>query len=243
MRSRVFYSAMSGRPLSTILHLATQNIRQRYFATYVNDSWKISPKLTLNLGLRWDLSTPTKERDNNWSFINPYLANPSAGNRLGSLVFAGDVAASSNPAAAFRKPYPESIYYKAFAPRVGFAYAFSQKTVVRGGYGIFYQPLSYPGWNSGVSGGRDGFNTSILLSSTDGGITPATLFTQGFTGAQYQKPPFFDLGFDNGKYPGPTASSTTDIFPIASNGILRSNTSSPKISTLLRRMWLTRERT
>src|SRR5581483_1274900 len=126
--------------------------------------------------------------------------NPGAGGRPGSLVFAGNTA-SGNPA-SFGKPYPESIYYKAFAPRFGVAYALNPKTVIRGGYGIFYQPLSYPGWNSGVSGGRDGFNTNVQLSSSDGGITPATLFNQGFTNAKYQQPPFYDLSFDNGKYPG-----------------------------------------
>ena len=181
--------------------LATQYIRQKYIASHVNDSWKVRPKLTLNLGIRWDISTPTREKYDNWSFVDPYLANPGAGGRLGALVFAGNVAGSGN-AASFGKPYPESIYYKAFAPRFGFAYALNSKTVVRGGYGIFYQPLSYPGWNSGVSGGRDGFNTSVVLSSTDGGITPATLFSKGFSGAQYQAPPFFNLSFDNGKAPG-----------------------------------------
>jgi hypothetical protein len=180
--------------------LATQYIRQKYIASHVNDSWKATSKLTLNLGLRWDISTPTREKYDHWSFINPTLANPAAGGRPGALVFAGDVAGSN--AASFGKPYPESIYYKAFAPRIGFAYAVGQKTVVRGGYGVFYQPLSYPGWNSGVSGGRDGFNTSVVLSSTDGGITPATLISKGFSGAQYTAPPFFDLSFDNGKYPG-----------------------------------------
>lgn len=181
--------------------LATQYIRQKYIASHVNDSWKATPKLTLNFGVRWDISTPTREKYNNWSFIDPYLENPGAGGRPGSLVFAGNIAGAGDPA-SFGRPYPESIYYKAFAPRFGFAYAVNPKTVVRGGYGIFYQPLSYPGWNSGVSGGRDGFNTSVVLSSTDGGITPATLFSKGFTGAQYQAPPFFDLSFDNGKYPG-----------------------------------------
>ncbi len=55
MGSRVFYSAMSGRASLYNPTLATQYIRQKYFASYVNDSWKISPKLTLNLGLRWDI--------------------------------------------------------------------------------------------------------------------------------------------------------------------------------------------
>lgn len=181
--------------------LATQYIRQKYIAAYINDSWKVTPKLTLNLGARWDISTPTREKYNNWSFIDPSLPNPGAGNLPGSLVFAGNVAGAGNPA-SFGKPYPETTNLTEVAPRVGFAYALTPNTVLRGGYGIFFQPLSYPGWNSGVSGGRDGFNTSVVLNSTNGGITPATMFDKGFQGAQYQAPPFYNLTFDNGKYPG-----------------------------------------
>lgn len=181
--------------------LEIQYIRQKYYAAYVNDSWKVLPSLTLNLGIRWDISTPTREKYDNFSFINPYLANPAAGNLPGALVFAGNVAGNGNPA-NFGKPYPETTDLKEFAPRVGFAYAANPKTVIRGGYGIFFQPLSYPGWNSGVSGGRDGFNTTVVLNSTDGGITPATMFDKGFEGTQYQRPPFFSTTFDNGKYPG-----------------------------------------
>ena len=181
--------------------LATQYIRQKYYSTHINDSWKVTSKLTINLGVRWDISTPTRDKYNNFSFVDLGRANPGAGGRPGSLVFAGDTAGSGNPA-SFGKPYPETTNMHNFAPRFGFAYAVNPKTVVRGGYGIFYQPLSYPGWNSGVSGGRDGFNTSVILSPRDGGITAATLFNQGFEGAQYQAPPFFDLSYDNGKYPG-----------------------------------------
>jgi hypothetical protein len=178
-----------------------QYIRQKYYASYVNDSWKIHPKLTLNLGVRWDISNPSREKYNHFSFIDPTLANPGAGGLPGSLVFAGNVAGSGNPA-SFGSPYPETTDFHNIAPRFGFSYALNSNTVVRGGYGIFYQPLTYPGWNSGVSGGRDGFNTNVILSPSNGGITPATLFSQGFSNAQYQAPPYFNLAFDNGKYPG-----------------------------------------
>ncbi len=181
--------------------LETQYIRQKYYAMHANDSWKATSKLTLNFGVRWDISTPTREKYNNFAFIDPYLANPGAGGLPGSLVFAGNVAGNGNPA-SFGKPYPETTDLHNFAPRFGWAYSLNSKTVVRGGYGIFYQPLSYPGWNSGLSGGRDGFNTNVVLSPSNGGITPGTLFNQGFTDAQYQAPPFYDLSFDNGKYPG-----------------------------------------
>jgi hypothetical protein len=181
--------------------LADQHIRQKYGTAHINDNWRVTSKLTLNLGLRWDLSTPTYEKYDRWSFIDPYGPNPGAGNRPGRLVFASDVAGANNPA-SFGKRYPESIWMRAFAPRVGFAYALNQNTVVRGGYGVFFQPLTYPGWNSGVSGGRDGFNSNVVFNSTDGGITPAILLQEGFAGKQYDQPPFFDETFDNGKIPG-----------------------------------------
>ena len=199
-----FASFLLGYVDSASLYVPTlevQYIRQKYYASHINDSWKVTPKLTINLGLRWDISTPTRDKYNNFSFVDLGLANPGAANLPGSLVFAGHVAGSGNPA-SFGKPYPETTDLHNFAPRFGVAYAMNSKTVVRGGYGVFFQPLSYPGWNSGVSGGRDGFNTNVILSPSDGGITPGTLFSKGFTGAQYQPPPFFDLSFDNGKYPG-----------------------------------------
>src|SRR5262249_34928803 len=107
-------------------------IRQKYVAGFFNDTWKLTPKLTVSLGLRWDLSTPTREKYDRMSFIDPYGPNPGAGNRPGRLVFAGETAGRGNPA-SFGQPYPEPIYKKAFAPRVGIAYSLNSKTVVRAG--------------------------------------------------------------------------------------------------------------
>ena len=84
-------------PASTCPRWQLQYIRQKYYASYVNDSWKVTPKLTLNLGVRWDISTPTRDKYNNWSFVDPYLANPGADGQPGALVFAGHVAGTSNP--------------------------------------------------------------------------------------------------------------------------------------------------
>ena len=183
----------------SILTLPSQYIRQKYLAMYASDTYKINPKLTFNYGVRWDISAPTREKYNHMSLIDPNLANPDAGGLPGALVFAGGTAGG----ASLGRAYPESIWYKGVAPRIGFAYSLTPKTVIRTGYGIFYQLLMYPGWNSGVSGGRDGFNSTVQFSSQNGGITPEGLLTDGFNGKNLgQLPPFYSLGFDNGKSPG-----------------------------------------
>lgn len=85
---------------------------------------------------------------------------------------------------------------------MGLAYAITPKTVVRAGYGIFYQLQSYAGWTGGIYPGTDGFNNSVLFSSTNGGLTPAINLSQGFTGQTISQPPFFDTTYDNGRFPG-----------------------------------------
>jgi hypothetical protein len=183
----------------TFYTLPNDYIRQKYLAIYASDTYKVRPKLTLNYGLRWDVSSPTREKYNHFSFINPKVPNPDAGNLPGSLQFAGNYAGSASLGA----PYPESIWYKGVAPRVGFAYSVTPKTVVRAGYGIFYQLLEYPGWTSGVSPGRDGFNSTDTFPASNGGLTPEGLLQDGFTGKNLgELPPFYTSGYDNGKYPG-----------------------------------------
>lgn len=180
--------------------LTNQYVRQKYLGLFISDTWKLTPKLTLNYGVRWDVSTPSRDKYNNVSFIDPGRPNPDAGDLAGSLVFAGTKA---GPDASLGRAYPEGIWYNAFAPRVGFAYALTPKTVLRAGYGIFYNIISYPSWNGGITSGTDGFNSSIFFSSTNGGISPALLLQDGFTKETLPPPPpFFTSAYDNGKVPG-----------------------------------------
>ncbi|MFN7999182.1 MAG: carboxypeptidase regulatory-like domain-containing protein [Bryobacteraceae bacterium] len=180
----------------TLRSQGSQYGRQPYLAFYAGDSWKYTSKLTLTFGVRWDLAYPVHEKHDVLSFFDPYGANAAAGGRLGRLAFAGDRWGD----ASYGKPYPESIDYKAFAPRVGFAYAVNPKTVVRGGYGIFYSQIYYTGWGAGIGGGASGFNSNPTFSSTDGGITPAFLLQNGFPAiAPGQIPPFVDSTFNTGQ--------------------------------------------
>jgi Carboxypeptidase regulatory-like domain len=100
------------------------NVHWPYYAAYVQDDFRVSKKLTLNLGLRWEINTPYKESHNYMSSFN--LAT-------GQLDYAG------------LNGYPDTLfdaYYKGFAPRLGFAYSpfGNNKTVIRGGFGIFNLP-------------------------------------------------------------------------------------------------------
>jgi outer membrane receptor protein involved in Fe transport len=97
------------------------NLRQQVHGLYVQDDWRVTPKLTVNIGLRWEFATPLVDRDNNWSNFNP--ANDTMTRATGGSLYNR---ALVNP------------NYKNFGPRVGLAYNFTQKTVVRAGYGISY---------------------------------------------------------------------------------------------------------
>ena len=91
-------------------------------AGFAEDDWKITRKLTLNLGLRYDFATPALEGNNQMANFDPTGA--------GSLVFAKSGSLQDRALVQVNK--------KNFGPRVGFAYSFDSKTVIRGGYGIYY---------------------------------------------------------------------------------------------------------
>ena len=99
--------------------------RQWWFFSYAGDKWQVTPKLTLDLGLRWELYPPaTPKSDGGFSNYNP---------TNNTLVIAGVGGNSSNLGIETR--------YRYFAPRTGFAYRMTEKTVIRGGFGISYTPF------------------------------------------------------------------------------------------------------
>jgi hypothetical protein len=156
-----------------------------YYGLFVQDSYKLTPTLTVNYGLRWDLDEPNRESSGNSSNISLTTPNPGAGGLLGSLVFAG-VGAGRN---GNKNERWANIWKKDFGPRFGFAWAPSLlggKTVVRGGYGILYAAMTYAdfgGFN------RTGFQANPSFSSLDG-FTPAFNLNSGFPA--YTGPPNLD---------------------------------------------------
>ncbi|HKM65585.1 MAG TPA: TonB-dependent receptor [Candidatus Acidoferrum sp.] len=137
-------------------------VRYKDFAMYAQDSYRFSSKLTLNYGLRYDIDLPASEAFNRFSAVDPNLPNPDAGNILGAYTYYGYGTGRNG------QKRPQDIYYKAFGPRVGFAYSINDKTVVRGGYGIYYEALK-----EGSFADQDGlgFFNRQTVNVTNGGPT------------------------------------------------------------------------
>jgi len=113
----------------------TLGVRYKDFSFYGQDTYKMTPRLTLTYGLRYDLDLPARESQDRFSQVDPNLPNPGAGGIPGAYIYYGNGPGRNG------KTRLQDTYTKAFGPRVGFAYSINDKTVLRGGYGIFYQPL------------------------------------------------------------------------------------------------------
>jgi hypothetical protein len=134
---------------------------KNYYGTYINDDWKLTSKLTLNLGLRWDYFQPVYEHHGNQANFIPdgaptggpaYLipSGPNAGNlSSGCATCFTDLLAKDGIAlitGKFGKSLAEGQKTN-FAPRLGFAYQATPKLVVRGGFGIFYNGFENRGFS------------------------------------------------------------------------------------------------
>jgi len=166
--------AVSGNELATFLlgypssGSVDRNIdpgyAHRYFALFLNDDWKLTSRLTFNLGLRWDYEAPNVERYNRmlraFDFNAPSPIAPQVKDLSlkGAVTFAGT---GGQPRTAFD---PDK---NNFQPRVGAAYRIGQKWVIRGGYGLYY--LGHNDWGSSAGYSR----TSSVITTVDGGLTPA----------------------------------------------------------------------
>jgi hypothetical protein len=138
-----------------------------YYALYLQDDWRITDRLTLNLGLRWDADYPTTERFDRTSWFDtaavfPVQA-PGVGTLHGGLVFAGR---DGNPRGN------KNADNNNFAPRIGFAYKLSQRLVVRSGFGMFYNPTTGIGPNATNQGALSYNAVTNVTTSIDGGRTP-----------------------------------------------------------------------
>ncbi len=145
-------------PVTQLENISPTTYVSSYWAGYVQDDWKVTPKLTLNLGFRYDYEVPTRERYNrqNRGFAfdqaspiaaavrnAPGAANcPACANLTGGLLFAG---VGGQPGGAFEPDRNN------FQPRVGVAYQWNEKTVIRGGYGLYYYPAAENGGSLGFS--------------------------------------------------------------------------------------------
>lgn len=131
--------------------------RYRDISPYIQDDWKVSPKLTVNLGLRWDYFPPFHEVEDRWSFLNPNLINAATGNK-GALQFAGNRGAG----VSCQCQTPVQSWFKNFGPRIGLAYSATPNTVLRAGYALVYSIGGGVGGRAGAGNGTGslGFNTT-----------------------------------------------------------------------------------
>ncbi len=154
---------------------ATTNYQYGFF---VQDNWKVNAKLTLNLGMRYDITKPRTDRYNRQNWFDPNVTSPLNG---GSVSYNDPVSGAAvnlplHGGEVFASPSQRTNYvtdWHDIQPRFGFAYQFAEKMVVRGGYGIYYGQS-----RSGVTGvvpyGSQGFNqyTNVITSYQNLGDVP-----------------------------------------------------------------------
>ena len=128
---------------------------------YVRDDWRISRTLTLNLGLHYEINTPFTEAHNYWANFNPVTGQQLLAGKNG-------VSATANI----------NTDYRAIGPRVAFAWQPTPKTVLRGGYGLFYDPQGNAGTN--IRQERQPPFDFILNISESGNDVPSLFVSQGF---------------------------------------------------------------
>jgi hypothetical protein len=149
------------------LNIATPRFTHSWWQSYyAQDDWRVTRRLTLNMGVRWDLQFPMVDKNNNFDWFDPNAVSPIAGqvpglNLKGAIVFASD---------SKRNPWIMNMHD--VAPRFGLAYRIRETMVVRSAYGIFYAPNPYgTSDNVGV-----GFSQSTpFVSTVNNATTIATI--------------------------------------------------------------------
>ena len=164
----------NGSDLQYTFSAATASV---YAGAYFQDDFKVNPRLTLNLGIRWDVDIPRTERYNRLSYFDISAVSPlqgmvqssalcpNCGNLHGQMEFVG------TPGATYgRHQTPTDLHN--WAPRVGFAYRLFSKTVMRGAYGILFAPSMMQAAGTSGTSGTEGFTGSTALNtSLDNGQT------------------------------------------------------------------------
>ncbi|HEY6341127.1 MAG TPA: TonB-dependent receptor [Bryobacteraceae bacterium] len=184
------YTATSqGPPLDT-------RVKTYDWAFFVQDSWKVTRKLTLDYGVRWDYDTPEKEQFGRWAQLDATVPNPVAGGRLGALQFA------SNCNCAFYK----SAYPYALGPRLGVAYQITPKTVFRGGWGLNYQFIQ------AAAGGTVSSPGTYNLQANSPSYIPTTYEYVNDQTPGFIQPPTWPIT-NPYQYPNPGATSPAPTVP------------------------------
>jgi hypothetical protein len=165
--------------------------RKTSWSLFLQDTWKVTRKLTLDYGLRWDLEGQGNEIHSRMANFSPTTPNPSAGGLPGGVIYDGYGTGRCN--CSFTNTYPY-----AFGPRLGVAYQITPKTVLRGGWGLVYGPTASYNYisNSAIVG--VGFNYFNFTAPSYG--VPATVLRNGL---QYNRSDLFAVSLNPGIRPDP----------------------------------------
>jgi hypothetical protein len=162
-------------------------------ALFAQDTWRVTPKVTLSYGLRWEFFTPMISLQDRISSFDPSVPNPKAGDLLGAISFYGK-GTGRNGLHDLNPPY-----FRGFAPKLGVAYSPNPKTVLRANFGIGYLPMQgkyYGGTGQYVQ--CDGFCFGNITQSLDNGVTPAFNWNTGYPVVFPTTFPITDPSLDNG---------------------------------------------
>ena len=206
----------SGSAIASLLTGATEwsftdnssiepQFRQVSQSFFVQDDWKVTQKLTLNLGLRYDLPGMRFEAHDRYRGFDPDVINPAIGIK-GALVGA---AGQGGLQSQYRALVPSD--HSNIGPRLGAAYAINSRTVLRGGIGLYYSPVLYGVNGSGtVRNGNIGYDVDTLFTP-NGRDTPPNQFLSNFRPLSQVNPnnqfvgdtgvgiPYFDKNFKTGR--------------------------------------------
>jgi TonB dependent receptor len=158
---------------SQMTHQPTATDLSKYVALFFQDDWKVTRKLTLNLGLRWDVEVPRTDRFNQLSYWDPNLPSqivlpagsytstscPSCNELKGQMIFV------DTPVSQYGRAQGP-IQWKDFGPRIGVAYNVINNLVVRGGFGIVYAPSALQAAGTDGAPGIEGFSSATSFNST-----------------------------------------------------------------------------
>ena len=162
--------------------------RTHQWSLFVQDDWKLTRKLTVNIGLRYTAWYPFIDHKDHQSWFNPDLLNPLVG-IPGALQFAGN-----GPDSCHCHTIAAMHYLAGFDPRVGLAYSINPKTVVRASFTIDHFIGAALGGSNQYNGTLlTGFNAIASPTSPNNGIDPAFNWNSGFP--PYVHSPFFDASY------------------------------------------------